>query len=814
MLKNYVLIALRVVMKNKVFSLINVLGLSTGIACCILISLYIQDETSFERGFTEYEKVFRINTTFVKDGTAETSPYTSPPIAPGLADVLPEVESYTRVMAPLNTEINIVQHEDRSFFEKKAFLVDSTFLDVFPYALTEGDPATALDAPAAALISQDLSKRIFGGRSPLDELLIINSGTASDTFRVTGVVAKPELPSHIDADIFMSMNSEGWGRWVLQETTWANNNVVGGYLKLRDPAAYKSVEEKIAKILEAHAGEALRQFGRKKILNLQPLDGIRLHSNMRDQEDSGNSILYVYMIATIGIMILVLACINFMNLTTAKSAQRASEVGIRKSMGAQRANLVRQFLGESVVIVFIALVVAAVMVVIALPTFNSIMEKSLAFTSRNLPFIIAAGLLIAAATALLAGSYPAFVLSGMRPTQVMKGKAGPPGSQWLRKGLIVFQFMITITLISGIIIIRQQLSFIQSKTLGFDANALVMIPMRTAQASAQYSELKNMFMNVNGVEMVSATTSVPSTPLSTDWLIFKEGRTSESATAHDILRIDADYFKVMEIPLIAGRDFIVGQDNVPGDTVSRQKVIMNESSLRALDIPLSEAVGATVYFQPEDERVPFTVIGVVKDFHQFSLHREIRPMMFILSGTRRYFPYIAASVNMNNWPDIPVKMKDIWDTWINTAPFEIIFVDENLKNQYAAERRTSTMLAICTVIALIISCLGLYGLSVYIAERRTKEIGIRKVVGATIPGIVGMLSKDYVKLLAASFFLSVPLGLYFSQRWLEAFAYRITPGVGIFILSGVIAFAIAWLTISFESVRAARRNPVDTLRSE
>lgn len=813
MLRNYLLIAIRVVMKNKIFSLINVLGLSTGIACCILITLYIQDELSFEKGFRDYEKVFRINTTFVSDGNAETSPYTSPPIAPGLADVLPEIESFTRVMAPLNTEINIVSHEDRSFFEKKAYLVDSTFLDVFPYDLSEGDAATALDAPAAVLISQDLAARMFGKRSPLDELLVINSGTSADTFRVTGVVARPKLPSHIDADIFMSMNSEGWGDWVLRSTTWADNNVVGSYLKLRDPLAYRSVEEKIAPILEERAGEALRQFGRKKILSLQPLDEIRLHSKLRNQE-AGNSILYIYMITTIGVMILVLACINFMNLTTARSAQRAGEVGIRKSMGAQRANLIRQFLGESMVIVIVALIVAAIIVVLSLPTFNSIMQKSLEFTSQNLPLIIGFGIAIAITTALLAGSYPAFVLSAMRPSQVLKGKSGPGGSQWLRKGLIVFQFMITITLISGIIVIQKQLSFVQSKTLGFDSNALVMIPMRTAQASAQYAELKNTFVNIDGVEKVSATTSVPSTPLSTDWLMFKEGQTAESATAHDILRIDAGYFDVMGIALIAGRDFIIGQDNVPGDTISRPKVILNESSLKALSIPLSEAVGSTVYFQPEEERVAFTVVGVVKDFHQFSLHREIRPMLFMLSGTRRYFPYIAASVNMNEWPRISAQLKEIWEQRVHTAPFESIFVNESLKNQYMAEQRTSTMLAICTLIALIISCLGLYGLSVYIAERRTKEIGVRKVVGATVPGIVAMLSRDYIKLIAISFALSAPLSFYFAGRWLEAFAYRITPGVGIFVLSGVIAFAIAWVTISFESVRAARRNPVDSLRGE
>jgi putative ABC transport system permease protein len=814
MFKNYLLIARRIVLKNRVFSFINVLGLSTGIACCVLIALYVQDEFSYEKGFPSHESIFRINTTFIMDGKEETSPYTSPSIAPGLADVLPDVENYTRVMAPLETDINIVRSGDRTFFEKKAYLVDSTFLKVFSFDLLEGDDATALDAPASVLISQDLAKKIFGNGSALDESLIINSGNSADTFRITGVFAKPEFPSHIDSDIYMSMNSEGWGRWVLTQTTWANNNVVGGYLKLRDATSYKSVESKIPPILEQHAGEALRQFGRQKILTLQPIDDIRLHSNMTRKQDAGNSIMYVYLITTIGVMILVLACINFMNLTTARSAQRAGEVGIRKSMGAQRTSLIRQFLGESMVIVAIALVVAMIIVVTVLPTFNSIMQKSLELTSRNVPFIVGSGALIAVTTAFLAGSYPAFFLSGLKPVQVLKGVTGPGGSQWLRKGLIVFQFIITITLISGIILIRQQLSFIQSKTLGFDASQLIMIPMRTAQASQQYPTLKDAFMALPGVEKISATTSIPSTPLSTDWLLFKEGQTSENSTVHDIIRIDAGYFDAMNIPLVAGRDFIVGQDNVPGDTIQHTKVIVNESSLRELGIPLSEAVGATIYFQPEEQRIPFTVVGVVKDFHQFSLHREIRPMLFILSGTRRYFPYMAAMVNMKEWSSLSEQMKKVWDANVHTAPFESIFVNDNIKNQYAAERRTSTMLSICTLIALIISCLGLYGLSVYVAERRMKEIGIRKVVGASVSGIVGMLSKDYIRLLVISFALSVPLGYYFAQRWLEAFAYRISPGVWVFALAGLISFTIAWLTVSFESVRAARRNPVDTLKRE
>lgn len=815
MLKNYIVIALRLLVKNKIFSLINIVGLSTGIACCILISLYIQDEMSYEKGFSEYERVFRINTEFTRDGKTEVGPNASPAIAPGLAQALPEIETFTRVMPPLNTEVNIVLYKDKSFFEKKAVLVDSTFFDVFPYQLSEGDRNTALDAPSSAVISQALSEKIFGNKSPLDETLIINSGTTSDTFTITAVVAKPSVPSDVDNDIYMTMNSRGWGAWVLSQTTWANNNIVGSYLKLKDPSAWKSVEEKLPQFVQLHAGEELKASGRNKTLRLQSLDKIRLYSELSGSYagQGGSSITYIYIIGTIGIFILLLACINFMNLTTAKSAQRAGEVGIRKSMGAYKTNLIRQFLGESFVIVAFSLALAFGIVALALPSFNSIMQKQLEFNGSNLPFILGSTFAIAIITGLLAGSYPAFFLSSLKPTQVLKGKSlSSDGSQWLRKGLVVFQFVITITLISSIVIIQQQLNFIQSKSLGFNSDQVIMIPMRTAQATAQYTTLKTSFEGIRGVTSVSATSSIPSTPLFRDWGVYKKGWTNDQSLKHDIVNVDIDYFKTMDIDLVAGRDFIIGQDNVPGDTVNTTKIILNEASLKAFDIPLNEAVGATIYFEPGGERYEFTVVGIVKDFHQFSLHREIGPMLFMFAGNRNFFPYMAATINMADYQAVTYEMKKLWDERINNAPFESIFLTDNLKQLYSAEQRTSTMLSISTTIALLISCLGLYGLSVYVAERKTKEIGIRKVVGASVESIVGMLSKEYIKLIVISFVISVPLGYYFMTKWLEGFAYKITPGVFVFLISGLVSFLIAWLTISFESFRAASKNPVETFR--
>jgi putative ABC transport system permease protein len=817
MLKNYIVIALRLLVKNKTFSLINILGLSTGIACCILITLYIQDEFNFEKGFFEREKIFRINTTFIKDGVAESSPHTSPPIAIDLAHALPEIAIATRAVRPLGVEQHIIRYHDKTFFETKAFLVDSTFMQVFPYDFIEGSRETALQTPSSVVLSQELAAKIFGEKSPLDELLIINSGQSADTFRITGVIAKPSYPSHVDAHLYMSMNSNGWGRRVLQETTWANNNFVQSYVKLHDPHQSSGLEKKIAQQLEEHAGEELRQSGRQKIMTLQPLEKIRLYSEMRHSSASkdGSSITYIYIIGTIGIFILLLACINFMNLTTAKSSQRAGEVGIRKSMGAFKGNLVRQFLGESMVIVVFALVVSFILVLLVLPTFNSIMQKQISLNATNLPFILTATVLICAVTGLLAGSYPAFFLSGLKPAQVLKGKSlGSDSSQWLRKGLVVFQFVITITLISSIVIIQKQLNYIQSKSLGFNSEQVVMVPLRTLQASEQYLTLKASFSQLEGVKIVSATTSIPSTPLFRDWSIYKQGSSNDQSLRHEIISVDADYFDLLDIDLLAGRDFLPDQDNLANDTINPTKVIVNEASLQAFQIALKDAVGSTLFFEPVmGERYPFTIIGVVKDFHQFSLHRKISPMLFMLPGNRNYFPYMAASVRMEAYEKIQSQMKEIWQQRVNDAPFESIFLNENLKTLYMVEARTSKMLTISTTIALVISCLGLYGLSVYVAERKTKEIGIRKVVGASVNSIVGMLSKEYIRLILVSFVISIPLGYYFMNKWLEGFAYKINPGISVFLISGIIAFLIAWFTISFESFRAASRNPVDTFRN-
>ncbi len=818
MLQNYLLVAVRLIVKNKVFSLINVLGLAAGIATCILIALFVQDEFNYERGFSEAKNIFRINTVWMGGGTERRSGHTSPPIARELAEALPEIEAATRIARSRGVEQHIVSYGDKTFFEPRAFLVDSTFLDVFPFELASGNPETALDAPASVLISEKLACKIFGSEGALDETIIINSGSSADTFRITGILATPRYPSHVDADIYMTMNSNGYGRWILAQTTWANNNMIGNYVKLHDPASTEAVSAKMNEMLEARAGEELRMSGRNKRLELQNLSRVRLYSgdmgSVSFAPSFGGNITYIYIIATIGVLILILACINFMNLTTARSAQRAGEVGIRKSMGAYRNNLIGQFLGESMVIVVVAVFVAFAIAGFVLPTFNAIMEKDLRIGMDNAGFILLFTAITAVVTGLFAGSYPAFFLSGMNPVKILKGKTlSGDGSQWLRKTLVVAQFVITITLISSIVIIREQLHFIQSKSLGFDAEQVVMVPMRSQASSAHYKSLKEQLQHIPGIRHISATSSMPSTPLFRDWLLHKPGMAPDQALRHEIVSVDENYFDVLGIVRLSGRDFIGEQDNLEEDTIGPTKIIVNKASLMAMQIPLDEAIGQTLLFSIDGETLTYEIIGVVKDFHQFSLHREIGPMLFMLPSNRSNFPYLAVSVDMNAWRETSARMKAVWDQHVDGLPFETIFLTDNVRAMYSGETKVSTLLTISTIVALVISCLGLYGLSVYVAERKTKEIGIRKVVGASSRSIVTMLSKEYIQLIIISFLISVPLGYYAMEYWLEGFAYRISPGISVFLVSGLISFAIAWLTVSFESFRAANRNPVETLRN-
>jgi putative ABC transport system permease protein len=816
MLQNYLKVAIRQLLKNKIFSFINIIGLSTGIACCVLLALFIQDEFSYEQHFAGHERVYRMYTKFVMNGKEETFARTSPPIVIDLAHELPEIESVTRFVSPPEVEQNIVRYGDKVFYEKSAVLVDSSFFDVFPYELKEGDPSTVLDAPSTVVISETLNDKIFGDKSGVDELLVINSGRSVDTFRVTGIVKKTPLRSHVNADFYMTMNSNGWGEWIQGEHTWAWNNFMGSYLKLKPGASPADLEAKLPAMLEQRAGTDLKNAGIKKSLHLQALDDVRLYSDF-NSSFAGNEpagIKYIYILGSIGVFILLLACINFMNLTTAKAAQRAGEVGIRKSMGAYRSNLIRQFLGESFSIVTIALLLSLILVWLALPVVNQITQKDLSINSTNVGFLSIALIGVGVITGLVAGSYPAFFLSGFNPVLVMRSKnLSGDGSQFLRKGLVVFQFIIAITLISSILIVQEQMRFIKNKPLGFDPENVVAIPMRTRDAADNFLSLRNEFKQIAGVKEVSAATSLPSTPVFRDFGLYAQGSTMDNSVLHRVVQCDDKFFNTVGIKLIAGRDFMPETDTFTySGTYNR--IIVNEQSLKVFNIPLEKALGAHLMTEWDGRVRDHEIIGVVEDFHQFSLHQPLAPMLFHVPNRRTQYITIAALVEGNNYAATITQMKTTWDKLVPATPFESQLLKDIVGNQYETDTRISTMLTISTILAIVISCLGLYGLSIFVAERKLKEIGIRKVLGASAPGIVGMLSKEFVVLVMVAFVVSVPLGYYAMNKWLEGFAYKISPGITVFIVAGLISFLIAWFTVGFESVKAALGNPVKALRGE
>jgi putative ABC transport system permease protein len=815
MLSNYIKIALRQLLKNKTFSLINILGLSVGVACCTLLALFIQDEFSYEKHFNDHERVYRLYTKFTIDGKTDAFPRTSPPITKDLADLLPEIELASRLVVAPEVEQHLIRYNDKQFYEKNGVLVDSTFFDLFNFEFVKGDPATVLDGPASVVITEELSKKIFGEEDGIDELLIINSGRTVDTFRITGVMRTPDDNSHLNASFYMCMNSEGYGGYVQQATTWAWNNFVSGYIKLSPGASPQAVEDKIVPLLEERAGKDLKDAGMSKSLHLQALDDIRLYSDFTDNfGDVGKgSITSIYILGSVGIFILLIACINFMNLTTAKAAQRSGEVGIRKSMGAQRSALIRQFLGESYAIVVIALIVAVALINVALPILNTLTQKELIIDNSNIWVMIGALIAVGLITGLVAGSYPAFFLSSFEPARVLKNKSlSGDGSSLLRKGLVVFQFVITITLISSIFIFQQQFSYVRDAALGFKDDQVIMLPLRSREATAAYPTLREEVRRIPGVKVVSAASALPSTPLFRDFGIFGEGMNRDQAVLHRLVFVDENYYDLLDMKLLAGRDFTRPMDTFSYDN-NFNKIIVNEQSLKVLSIPLEKAVGSRVFSQYEENAKTYEIIGVVKDFHQFSLHQEIVPMVFG-SPVRNEYGFLAASFEGGSIREMTDKMKSIWAEQVPGTPFEYQFLHDSVEKQYESDDRMSTMLTVSTTIAIIISCMGLYGLSIFVAERRVKEIGIRKVLGASVSGIVGMLSRDFIMLVLVAFVIAVPIGYYLMSKWLEGFAYKITLGVTVFILSGLAAFLIAWLTVGFESIKAAIGNPVKALRSE
>lgn len=808
MLRSYVTIALRNILRNKVYSTINIAGLALGLACCLLLALYIFDEIGYDKHHQRVDDLYRITTQFESDKGIDRLGTTSPPIAPTLKEEIPEIEAAARMLIFPGVAQSLIKHNDNSFYERDGYIADSSIFQILTYEFVEGNAKTALREANSIVITDRLSIKLFGNEQALDKVITVSQGTTPVDFKVTGVI-KETTKTFAHANFFTSMTSDGLAAYLRSKEArdeWAGQNFVPSFVKLVQGHDVNEVIRKMNQVLVKYGAEDMKALGMTKQLGLEPVKDIYLKSEI----DKSVRITYIYVIASIAVFILLIACINFMNLSTARATQRANEIGVRKVMGAFKSSLVSQILGEALVIVLSAMVLSVVLLQLALPYFNQFTGKMISFQSANAGFFAAALACTAIVTGLLAGSYPAFYLSSFQPAQVLKGKMNISNSTgWLRRTLVVFQFMIAIILVCGMLIISRQLHFMQNRNLGFNAEAKVVLPLRTKTSRDNYEVVKNELIRSSSVKNASGAFYAPGTPILNDMFFYKEGGNMNTAIMHFRNGVDYDFMDVLNIPIIAGRKF-----NANRDVDSESKVIINRTSARQFGFTPEEAVGQKLYYDWQGERFNFEVIGVMEDYHHVSLKTEIKPIMYYVVDNIKRLDVMIATVNTTDFEETISTIEKTWKSLVPDTPFEYTFLDQNLAQQYDEDRKVARIITSFTIIAMFISCLGLYGLSTYMAEKRFKEIGVRKVMGASVKQIVQLMSTEFLKLVLIALALSIPLAWYVMNQWLEGFAYRVTIDATVFIYAGVVALLIALFTISFESIRAATGDPVKALRNE
>lgn len=793
-------------LRNKAYSFINILGLSIGVACCLLLMLYIQDEYKVDQHHARGEDTYRITTTFENLAHIKTTGSCSPPIAMAMLAEIPEVEVAARLLNPPGVSQNLIRYEEKMFYESDGFIADSSIFSILSYDFISGNPSKALTEPNTVVLTETLAKKIFGDEPALNKIISITQGGPTATCKVTAVV-REKGRSHKNPKFFVSMRSAGWASYLDEPgigNEWSGQNFVPSYLKLVAGHDKKEVIRKMNEVLIKYGSEAMKAKGMSKTLSLEPIQDIYLKSDI----DNSPRITYLYVIAAIAAFILLIACINFMNLSTAKAAKRANEIGVRKVMGAFRSSLIGQLLGEALIIVSISIIISIGLTQLALPFFNELTGKTISFGSDNMLSFTLALVGITIVTGLIAGSYPAFYLSSFKPAEVLKGKAKTGNaSGWLRQGLVVFQFVIGITLICGVLVIDKQLRFMNSTNLGFNPNEKIVLPLRTDAAQQNIDVLRKELVKLSAVEAAAGTNYIPGTPVFSDFRIYPKGSSIDHGVMHRINFIDKGYLEMMGMTLIAGRHFAESGD-------SSNYMIINRAGCSELNLAPEEVVGMDMHTINNRGEQTYTVIGVIEDYHQTSLKDKINPLAFFKRNSDQTIDYLVAQVGTHDFKSVIASIEAQWKIINPETPFEFSFLDDTIQQQYAEDKKVSNIITAFAIIAIVISCLGLYGLSTYMAEQRVKEIGVRKVLGASVNQIIGLMSKEFIKLVVIAIVISIPIGMYSMNRWLNNFEYKTSVDILIFVVAGCGALLIALLTVSFESFKAASANPVKALRSE
>lgn len=804
MFKSDLFSVLRKILKEKFYSVINVGGLAIGLAGCFLIILYIRDETSYDSFHENADNIYRICALGSIGNTPIRQTYTCAPLPGTMIQDYAEVVNACRIAGKWDV---VLSYEDKTYYESEVLAVDSTFFDVFSFELLEGDPATALLQPNTAVISESLARKYFGDESAMGKILVAGTAEEEDPVTITGIVRDVPGNSHFHFDVLLPLGQFGFSR----SEQWWNNNFKT-YLVLQDGFDYKLLEEKLPEFIKKYLGEGFDEWdewiaeGNYWKYILQPLQEIHLTSDLNGELEANGNIQYVRIFSIVGLIILLIACINFMNLSTARSASRAREVGVRKVTGASRKSLIGRFLMESMLFTIIAAVMAILLILLILPWYNQITLKE--FTSGMLfsgegPLILGALIMV---IALLAGSYPAFYLSSFRPTVIFTGlsKTGR-GSSWLRSILVVFQFCLSIILITGTFVVNSQLSYFQSKELGYKRDRTLVIH-RPETIGNRIPAFKESLLEYASIPWVSSSSALMSAGFN-NWGCALEGDAENEWTTLNMFIVDHDFLSTFDMEMADGRFF---SRDFPADSGG---IVINEAAVGLFNF--DDVLGRTVSFGGREGQA-FRVIGIIRDFHYESLHQEIRPSgMLLLPGIWGADEnYISVKLSGGDTRDMVEFIEERWKDFSGGLPIEYSFFDQIYDDLYLNEVRTGKVMTLFSLIAIFIASLGLLGLVSYTTEQRTREIGIRKVQGASVSRIVIHLWKDFGKWILIAAILAVPLAWYAMSNWLENFAYRVDFAWWSVAASTALAFSIAVLTVSFQTLRAARINPAESLRYE
>lgn len=807
MIRNYIAIAWRLLKRHKVYSTINILGLTLGVTASLLILLYVADELSYDRFHGDHELIHRVNF----HGRVKNEEINTARVG------LPVAEALQREGAGVSAVLRIdkwitcpVRHEDRVFTEMNFCLADSNFFSFFDYTLVAGDPQTALTGANKIVITEDAATRYFdykgrGDRSPIGKSLVIGSEGAI-VVEVTGIAENPPGNTHLKFDFLMSLETSGY----IDSPSWLNFQVftyfklfpgtdVGTVHRLMDEFVSKYCAKELEQVLNTTIEEFTRQGGRLGF-GTQSLTDIHLTSNFQDELEPNGNIQYVHLLGAIALFILVLACINFMNLSTARSANRAREIGVRKVIGAFRGRLISQFLAESFVYTVIAFAIALFLVFVLLGPFNQLSGKELDMRALYRPAFLSGFFLLLLVVAVVAGVYPAFYLTSFKPVEVLKGRLRAGGkSAGIRNSLVVFQFFVSIALIISAFVVYGQLRFLQQQNVGFDKENVVGI-MHTMSLGADAEAFRNELLGYPDFVSASYCSRLPP---NVDWSSTFKTAHGDETYSMAVTTVDYDHLETLGLTMVSGRFF---SRDFPSE---RAAVIINETAARQFGF--TEGDDMQIRYSGAEGGEPMHVVGVMKDFNFESLKSNIRPLVMFLGPSPNWGMAIRLSAG-----DTGEKIKrlgEVWKKYAPGSPFEYSFVDQNFDSKFRAEQRLGNVILVFTALAVVIACLGLFGLATFAAEQRAKEIGIRKVMGASSAQIVSLLSVNFVKLIIIALVLAVPVAWYGMSEWLSGFAYRIGFNAGFALLAGAGAIAVALLTTVFQALRAAKANPVVTLRA-